>query len=308
MKWFGIFLLALLYASGARGQNSVQSFSFDGTGLTPSTPQFGFIVAGGSLNATHGGTGQTGYAIGNLLYASSPTALAKLPIGTNGYVLTVSGGLPAWLPNSAGSGTVTSVSVVTANGFAGTVATATTTPAITLTTSINAPLLAGNGTAIAAATTTGSGSTAVLSSAPVLSTSLGLSDTLNSLLLFTIANSSTGGSSQSGFTLNAGGRAMSATVDYTGLFFDEGGFSGIATRYSDFDTHIWRSNGFVTLMTLSTTLLTLGVTPKFDTGNTTGAGTALLGANSPAVTNTSPFTWLTVTTSDGSTGYIPVWK
>jgi len=50
-----------------------------------------------------------------------------------------------------GTGTVTSVSVVSANGFAGTVATATTTPAITLTTSISG-VLYGNGTAIAAAT------------------------------------------------------------------------------------------------------------------------------------------------------------
>jgi len=46
-----------------------------------------------------------------------------------------------------GTGTVTSVSVVTANGFAGSVATATTTPAITLSTTINSPILAGNGTA-----------------------------------------------------------------------------------------------------------------------------------------------------------------
>lgn len=49
-----------------------------------------------------------------------------------------------------GTGTVTSVSVVTANGFAGTVATATTTPAITLSTTITG-LLKGNGTAISAA-------------------------------------------------------------------------------------------------------------------------------------------------------------
>jgi hypothetical protein len=49
-----------------------------------------------------------------------------------------------------GAGTVTSASVVSANGFAGTVATATTTPAITLTTSVTG-LLKGNGTAIAAA-------------------------------------------------------------------------------------------------------------------------------------------------------------
>lgn len=48
-------------------------------------------------------------------------------------------------------GTVTSVSVVSANGFDGTVATATTTPAITIKTSITG-LLKGNGTAISAAT------------------------------------------------------------------------------------------------------------------------------------------------------------
>lgn len=50
-----------------------------------------------------------------------------------------------------GSGTVTSVSVATANGFAGTVATATTTPAITLSTTITG-ILKGDGTAISAAT------------------------------------------------------------------------------------------------------------------------------------------------------------
>src|SRR4029077_21225026 len=49
------------------------------------------------------------------------------------------------------SGTVTSVSVVSANGFAGSVATATTTPAITISTSITG-VLKGNGTAISAAT------------------------------------------------------------------------------------------------------------------------------------------------------------
>lgn len=72
------------------------------------------------------------------------------------------GGVLTWSDDSS-SGTVTSVSVVTANGFAGTVATATTTPAITLTTSITG-LLKGNGTAISAAsagtdyvTPTGSG-------------------------------------------------------------------------------------------------------------------------------------------------------
>ncbi len=72
--------------------------------------------------------------------------------------------------SASGTGTVTSVSVVSANGFAGTVATATSTPAITLSTTINSPVLAGNGTAISAATTTGSGSTVVLNGSPTLIT------------------------------------------------------------------------------------------------------------------------------------------
>jgi hypothetical protein len=52
---------------------------------------------------------------------------------------------------ASGAGTVTSVSVNTANGFAGSVATATSTPAITVSTTITG-LLKGNGTAVSAAT------------------------------------------------------------------------------------------------------------------------------------------------------------
>lgn len=40
----------------------------------------------------------------------------------------------------------------------------------------------------------------------------------------------------------------------------------------------------------------------------TGAGTALLGTNSPAVTNTAPYTWIAMKSSDGSTVYVPAWK
>jgi hypothetical protein len=54
------------------------------------------------------------------------------------------------LVGGAGVGTVTSLSVVSANGFAGTVATATSTPAITISTTVTG-LLKGNGTAISAA-------------------------------------------------------------------------------------------------------------------------------------------------------------
>lgn len=52
--------------------------------------------------------------------------------------------------SAAASGTVTSVSVVTANGFAGSVADPTTTPAITLSTTVTG-IVKGNGTALSAA-------------------------------------------------------------------------------------------------------------------------------------------------------------
>lgn len=58
----------------------------------------------------------------------------------------------AWISvPGTGGGTVSTVSVVSANGFAGSVATATSTPAITITTTVTG-LLKGNGTAISAAT------------------------------------------------------------------------------------------------------------------------------------------------------------
>jgi hypothetical protein len=73
-----------------------------------------------------------------------PSILAD---GTTGQVLTATTGSPPSWASPATSGTVTSVSVVSANGFAGTVANATTTPAITISTSITG-VLSGNGTAI----------------------------------------------------------------------------------------------------------------------------------------------------------------
>lgn len=42
--------------------------------------------------------------------------------------------------------------------------------------------------------------------------------------------------------------------------------------------------------------------------NSLGSTSALLAANSPAITGTAPYTWMTVITADGSIGYIPIWK
>jgi len=71
--------------------------------------------------------------------------------GTAGQVLTSGGAGSTATWTSAGSGTVTTISIAASNGFTGSVATATTTPVVTLATSITG-VLKGNGTAISAAT------------------------------------------------------------------------------------------------------------------------------------------------------------
>lgn len=79
------------------------------------------------------------------------------------------------------SGTVTSVSVVSANGFAGSVATATTTPAITITTTLGSGNLAlSNGTGFVAAPLTGTGNV-VLATSPTFSGATITTSTFNGL-------------------------------------------------------------------------------------------------------------------------------
>jgi len=77
--------------------------------------------------------------------------MAFPPDGTTGQILAKASNASydtEWVNNDVGS--VTSVSVVNANGFNGSVATATTTPAITIQTTVNG-LVKGNGTSISAA-------------------------------------------------------------------------------------------------------------------------------------------------------------
>jgi hypothetical protein len=56
----------------------------------------GTITASGTLIAVNGGTGITSYAVGDILYADTTTTLDKLGVGSNGDILTLSGGLPVW--------------------------------------------------------------------------------------------------------------------------------------------------------------------------------------------------------------------
>lgn len=158
------------YSGGGGGSGTVTSVSGTGTvnGLTLS----GTVTSSGSL--TLGGTlsGISNSALTNssvtfngrtaALGSSSTINLADLgqvtiTSPTNGQVLKYNG--TAWVNETdatgSGSGTVTSVSVVPANGFTGSVATGTTTPAITLQTTVNGLLKGTSSTGVVSAAVAG---------------------------------------------------------------------------------------------------------------------------------------------------------
>jgi hypothetical protein len=93
-----------------------------------------------ALGATYGGTGLSSYTTGDLIYASATNTLTKLAVGTNGYILTLAGGVPTWaaaasgmvypgagIPNSTGSAWGTSYSTT----GSGTVVALATSPSFT---------------------------------------------------------------------------------------------------------------------------------------------------------------------------------
>jgi hypothetical protein len=142
-----VVLLTEPFSGGGSGSGTVTSVDVVGgtTGLTTSggpVTTAGVITLGGTLSVGSGGTGQT-------TATAAINALLPSQTSNSGKYLTTNGTTASWATVS-GTGTVTTVSVVSANGLAGTVANATTTPAITLSTSVTG-LLKGNGTAISAA-------------------------------------------------------------------------------------------------------------------------------------------------------------
>lgn len=82
------------------------------------------LAASFNLPANRGGTGQTSYTVGDVLYASTTTALSKLAAGTSGYVLTSNGAgvVPSYqaLPTGTTVSTTLSATTWTSTTFADT--------------------------------------------------------------------------------------------------------------------------------------------------------------------------------------------
>jgi hypothetical protein len=92
--------------SGALGTLTINSptVSIPSTAISLGTITSG-IWNGTEIAVNRGGTGLASYTVGDIVYASASTTLAKLGIGSNNHVLTSNGSAPVWTTNT-GTGNV----------------------------------------------------------------------------------------------------------------------------------------------------------------------------------------------------------
>lgn len=126
--------------SSANGFSGSVANPTSAANITLSTSVTGMLKGSGTGLAT--ATANTDYQSPIALTTTGSSGAATF----NGTTLNI----PQYTGGGGGSGTVTSVSVTSANGFQGSVANATTTPAITVSTNVSG-ILKGNGTAMSAA-------------------------------------------------------------------------------------------------------------------------------------------------------------
>jgi hypothetical protein len=93
--------------AGALAGNAAMTFN-----SATSTTTLTTLNLTNALGATYGGTAQSAYTQGDILYASATNTLSKLAVGTVNYILTSTGSVPQWVAP-------TSVTVNTATNLAG---------------------------------------------------------------------------------------------------------------------------------------------------------------------------------------------
>ena len=257
-------------------------------------------------------------------YATTASLNSLIPnqINNNGKFLTTNGSTLSWTIVN-GSGTVTSVNVVSANGFAGTVTNGSSAAAITITTSVNG-VLKGNGTSISAATsgtdyapgtstlatgivksttTTGALTIAVAGTdyqAPVSATGIlkssGVSGNVTAAVVGSDYQAPIG--TISGLVKGNGANALTAAVagtDYQAPLPSQTGFSGKYLTTDGLGTLSWGTvSGLVSRTTVTTTTASLA--------NNANANANITGYKSYALLKiqTSAAAWVRIYSDDAS--------
>lgn len=166
---------------------------------------------------------------------------------------------------TAGTGTVTTVSVVSANGFAGSVATATTTPAITLTTSVTGMLkgLTGALTAATSGVDYSAGTSALATGILKSTTSTGTLTIAVAGDFPTLNQSTTGSAATLTTSRNIYGNAFNGSADVTGIIAGTYGGTGVnnASKTITLGGNLTTAGAFNTTLTVTaTTSVTLPTT------------------------------------------------
>ena len=140
--------VSIANADGTAGNPTISLSSILQNLVGTSTSGFLSLTSGSFSTSSSTGTGSVVLAVSPAL-TGTPTA-PTATTGTNTTQIATTSFVTNAI-SASGGGSVTTVSVASANGFAGSVANASSTPAITISTSITG-LLQGNGTAISAVT------------------------------------------------------------------------------------------------------------------------------------------------------------
>jgi len=94
----------LTFTSATTGNITTENVSSTNLQFNPSTGALTStsLTPTNAVGAIYGGTGLSSYTTGDLIYASATNTLSKIAAGTNGYILTMVAGIPAWAANTGG--------------------------------------------------------------------------------------------------------------------------------------------------------------------------------------------------------------
>jgi hypothetical protein len=262
--------------AGALAGNAAMTFN-----SATSTTTLTTLNLTNALGAIYGGTAQSTYAQGDVLYASASNTLAKLGIGAVNYILTSTGSVPQWSAPS-------SISVLTATNLAGGLA-----GSVPYQSAVDTTTFLAIGAANRVMTSTGTAPQWVTSLTGLTGVSSS-SITNTSLTSGRVVVSTTGGAQADDADLTFDGTTLSAggfsTVGLTNLVrtvkIGDSNFSGVAVFAPSTPAKLYLGTGTVTDTTSA-----IGAT------NATGA-IASLAITPIAATNTS------VTYTNAATLYI----